>query len=470
MSVSRRPAPTSVRFQQIKGAFKYPLFQASFALLLAATAYWFYSNTVTNLSRRSIGTGYEFMNKSSGFDISEASPLLLLGWPEALAGLSFLGLLIAFWQPWQRPQTQTTLSIPQRRLRFYAQLGLLLVIPAIVHGLLGTVWESRMSWIVFDPTSSYWTAFFTGAANTLRVAFLSILTATLLGVAIGTLRTLNHPFFAGIGRAYVDLIRNVPLLLQLVIWYAVVLNAFPQVKDGFQFGQSVFLNNRGLYTPMPVFGEGAYWLIVAFVAALFINRLISFERDLWQERTGRRPRVWGWQLALLLGLPALSYAVAGAPLDWEYPKLVFGGRNLRGGLNLSPEFLALYIGLSTYTAAFIAEITRAGIHSVPKGQSEAGFALGLSGSQSFFQIVLPQALRAMVPPLASQYLNLTKNSSLAIAIGYADVVSSGGIIINQEGQAIEVIGLWMGFYLFVSLSIVLIMNIYNHRIRMVERT
>jgi general L-amino acid transport system permease protein len=267
-------------------------------------------------------------------------------------------------------------------------------------------------------------------------------------------------------------VRNVPLLLQLLFWYNAVLGPLPQPRDSIEMGAGFFLNSRGLFMPRPLVA-GDVWamgvaLVIGIVGAVVFRRWAKRQ----QEQTGRQYPVFIVSLALVLGLPVLVWLVlarAGAnPISFEWPEK--GTFNLRGGMQILPEFVALLVGLVTYTAAFTAEVVRAGILAVSKGQTEAAASLGLKPGQTLRLVVIPQAMRVIIPPLTSQYLNLTKNSSLAVAIGYPDLVQVFmGTVLNQTGQAIEVVVITMGVYLTISLLTSFVMNVYNRRVAIVER-
>jgi general L-amino acid transport system permease protein len=304
--------------------------------------------------------------------------------------------------------------------------------------------------------------------NTLLVSAVGVVLATILGFVIGIARLSSNWLVARISTVYIETVRNIPLLLQLLFWYFAVLQALPHPRDSVAVGATVFLNNRGLSVPRAVVGEGigvtAIALLVAIVAVVFLTRWARRRR----EATGQLFPTVSAALGLLIGLPLLAFVALGEPLSFEYPEM--GRFRLEGGLTLVPEFVALLAGLSIYTAAFIAESVRSGILAVSHGQVEAASALGLRRTQVLRLVVIPQALRVIIPPLTSQYLNLTKNSSLAVAIGYPDLVSIvAGTTLNQTGQAVEAITLTMAVYLTLSLSISLFMNWYNRHIALVER-
>jgi general L-amino acid transport system permease protein len=316
-------------------------------------------------------------------------------------------------------------------------------------------------------TSTYGRAFWVGLLNTLLIAGLGIVLATIWGFVIGIARLSRNWLVANVARGYVELIRNIPLLLQLLFWYNAVLKALPEMRESIVFGGAV-LNNRGLFLPQPNFGPGTGLVALAFVigiASAIGLRLVAKRR---LERTGQTIPVFGSSLALVIGLPVIAFLLAGAEVRLIHPEL--GRFNVRGGVEILPEFGALLFGLVVYTAAFIAEVVRAGLLSVSRGQTEAAAALGLRRRQILNLIVIPQAKRVIIPPLTNQYLNLTKNSSLAVAIGYPDFVQIfTGTVLNQTGQAVEVVVITLAVYLALSLTTSAMMNWYNARVAYVGR-
>ena len=312
-------------------------------------------------------------------------------------------------------------------------------------------------------TSTYGRAFWVGLLNTLLIAGLGIVLATLLGFVIGIARLSSNWLLRNIARGYVEVIRNIPLLLQLLFWYNAVLKALPEIRESFFQGSGMLLNNRGLFLPQTIVGPGAGWVLLAFVlgvAATFGLRLVAQRR---RELTGQVTPQLLPALALIIGLPVVVFFVVGAEVELVYPQL--GRFNVSGGVEILPEFAALLFGLVIYTAAFIAEVVRAGLLSVPKGQLEAAGALGLRRREVLNLVVIPQAKRVIIPPLTNQYLNLIKNSSLAVAIGYPDFVQIfTGTVLNQTGQAIEVVVITLAVYLALSLITSAAMNWYNARI------
>jgi general L-amino acid transport system permease protein len=320
--------------------------------------------------------------------------------------------------------------------------------------------------ISYSAASTYARAFFVGLLNTLIVAAIGLVFATILGFGIGIARLSQNLAVAKLALVYVEAIRNVPLLLQLLFWYNAVLKPMPPPEASLVLPGGVFLNNRGLVLPEPILGAGALWVAGALLAGLITAFVF------W--RSARRSRQQGGLLTIILItfgialLPAIAAAVWDAPVTFIQPEL--GRYNFDTGWHIRPEFIALLIGLSTYTASFIAEIVRAGMNSVPKGLTEAAAALGLQLGQALRFITLPLALRVIIPPLTSQYVNLVKNSSLAVFIGYPDLVQVfAGTVLNQTGAAVQVMGLTMAVYLALSLSISAAMNLFNRRLVRQER-
>jgi general L-amino acid transport system permease protein len=386
--------------------------------------------------------------------------------------------------------------------------------------------------ISYSEASSYGRALLVGFLNTLLVAAVGIICATILGFMIGIMRLSRNWLIAKVAETYIEIVRNIPLLLQIFVWYATVLKPLPAPARAPQIGlpwpgsgfvimaavlgggafllrglylrtQSVamrviatlllffaawtamgairelglstinfvplgiFLSNRGIMFPRPLLGQGIWMEFAALALGIVLSLVIATWARRRQERTGQQFPTTTVSLGLIIGLPLLAFLTAGSGATFEFPELK--GFNFRGGMTLIPEFLALVLALSTYTAAFIAEIVRAGIQAVSHGQTEAAHALGVRPGVTLRLVVIPQAMRVIIPPLASQYLNLTKNSSLAVAIGYPDLVAMGGTVLNQTGQAIEIIGIWMAVYLTLSLLTSGFMNWFNYRMRLAER-
>jgi general L-amino acid transport system permease protein len=362
---------------------------------VAFVAYWVVNNVAENLRRQNIASGFEFLGRTSGFDISQ-------------------------------------------------------------------------SLIEYSNLSTYGRAFWVGLLNTLLVAALGIVAATVIGFVVGIARLSSNWLVAKLAAAYVEVVRNLPLLLQLFFWYFAVLKGLPGPRQSHVLPGGAYFNVRGLYLPAPVPQPGFTAVVLAFAAGLALAVAVWWWARRRQAATGQRFPAFRVGLLAIVGLPLAAFFAAGSPLNFDYPEL--RGFNFQGGIAVLPELMALLLGLSIYTASFIAEIVRAGILGVPKGQTEAAQAVGLSRGQALRLVVIPQAARIIIPPLTSQYLNLTKNSSLAVAIGYPDFVSVfTGTVLNQTGQAVEVILITMGVFLAISLATSLFMNWFNSRVALVER-
>jgi general L-amino acid transport system permease protein len=321
------------------------------------------------------------------------------------------------------------------------------------------------TWLPYSPKDTYLRAFIVGLTNTLRVAVIGIVLATVLGTLVGIARLSSNWLLSRLAAVYVEVLRDVPLLLQLLLWY-VLMQGLPAARAAWQPIEGIYLSNRGLVLPsIPIEAENLWVLLVAAIG-LAASYAIRKRQTAQQMLDGTPRRIWPYALALVIGLPMLASLTLG--VSWTITKPELRGFNFVGGLTLAPEYFALLIALVTYTSAFIAEIVRSGIQSVHKGQWDAAMALGLRRRFVLQQIVMPQALRVIIPPMTSQYLNLTKNSSLAVAVGYQDIVSIANTTLNQTGQAIEAIAIIMLVFLTVSLGISLFMNWYNARIALVE--
>ena len=324
------------------------------------------------------------------------------------------------------------------------------------------------SLIEYSREKTYARAFVVGLLNTFQVAFLGIVFATLLGIVIGVMRLSTNFLVNRIAAIYIEIFRNIPLLVLLIFWAQAVFLKLPQVRAAITLPGPIFLSNRSVAIPWgsPTDSWGAYLIVLA--VGLVLGAIVAYLLREHGKRTGRMPLITLWFLVTVGAVGLVGWVVLPQPLTLDQPYL--DGFNIAGGKVLSQQFMALLSGLIIYTAAFIAEVVRAGIQSVSKGQREASTALGLSRAQTLRLIIFPQALRVIIPPLTSQYLNLTKNSSLAIAIGYPDLFAvAGNTILNQTGREIEMFALIMGTYLSLSLLTSLLMNIYNRRIRLVER-
>ena len=370
------------------------VFQIVVVSLVGRLVWYLVSNTMENIARQKIASGFDYLNREAGFEIGD-------------------------------------------------------------------------SMIAYSPASTYARAILVGMLNTLKVAGLGIIMATILGTLIGIGRLSPNWLLARICEGYVEAFRNVPLLLWLFLFYKLISEAFPGPRQAISLLGSIFLSNRGLYFPVPLANPIHKWMGLALLIGTVATYIVARWAKRRQELTGQPFHTIYAGIGLLVGAPLLVWLAGGAPVGMSWPQLK--GFNFGGGTVIQPEFTALLLGLVLYTSAFVAEIVRSGILALHKGQSEAAAALGLSRSQAMRLVLLPQALRVIVPPMTSQYLNITKNSSLAIAIGYPDLVASVNVTINQTGQAIENVLIIMAAYLTVSLSISLFMNWYNKRIALRER-
>lgn len=355
--------------------------------------------------------------------------------------------------------------------------------------------------IPYNENMSYGRAFFVGLLNTLLVAFLGVILATILGFLVGVARLSKNVVIKALASAYVEITRNLPPLFQILFWYLAVLAALPTPRQSWGLGlqplfaaigsgltsiglgflggpvsgfaealgaPAVFINNRGLMMPKPIFGEGSGLIFVALAVAVIASVVLARWARKRREATGAQFPVFWSSLGLIIVLPLIAAAAMGFPVEMDVPHL--RGFNFQGGLSVIPEFVALLLALSTYTAGFIAEIVRSGILAVSKGQSEAAHSLGLRTGPTLRLVIIPQAMRVIVPPLTSQYLNLTKNSSLGVAVGYPDLFAIfAGTTLNQTGQAIEIIAMTMAVYLVISIVTSLVMGWYNKRVALVER-
>ncbi len=371
------------------------IFQVVVSLALLTFVFMVIDNTMTNMEKRGITTGFDFLSQESGFGIIQ-------------------------------------------------------------------------SLVEYDENHTFGKTFIVGLLNTILVSVLGIILATIVGFLVGVGRLSNNWLIARVCGAYVEIFRNIPLLLQILFWYFAVLRTLPSPRQSFTFFDSFFLNIRGFYLPAPLFEEGAVWIGIAFLVAVVAVWWLRRWAKQRQQQTGDTLPVFAISVTLLIGLPVLGWLFAGQPIHWEIP--VLKGFNFRGGFTVIPELCALLIALTLYTASYIAENVRSGIEAINKGQTEAAHALGLSGGRTLQLVIIPQAMRVIIPPLSSQYMNLIKNSSLATAVGYPDLVSVfAGTTLNQTGQAVEIILMTMSVYLVMSLLVSLFMNIYNKKMALVER-
>ncbi len=327
--------------------------------------------------------------------------------------------------------------------------------------------EIGESLISYSAADTYFKALLVGALNTLLVSFIGIVLTVILGTIIGIARLSTNWLVSRLAAVYIEVFQDIPILLQLFFWYAFFYEILPGPRQALNPFAGVFLCNRGLIFGIPAAHPAFLYMVIAFVAAIAVVWGLKRWARARQARTGQGFPTFKVGVGILIGLPLVVWWLGGAPTAMDVPELK--GFNFRGGVSVSPEFTALLLGLVLYTAAFVAEVVRAGIQSVSRGQTEAALSIGLRAGQVLNLVILPQALRVIVPPLTSQMLNLTKNSSLAVAIGYPDFVSVAGTTINQTGQAIEGVGLIMAVYLIFSLSTSAFMNWYNKKIKLVER-
>jgi general L-amino acid transport system permease protein len=323
------------------------------------------------------------------------------------------------------------------------------------------------SLIAYSSDSTYLRALVVGLINTILVAVTGTILATIVGFIIGLGRLSSNWLIAKLCLVYIETFRNIPPLLVIFFWYNGVLALLPQARSALHLPFDTYLSNRGLAYPAPIFGAGMWAVGIALLVAIVAVFVVTRWAHRRQAKTGQQFHSIWVSISLLIGLPLVAFLAAGMPLTFDYP--VAGKFNLTGGGIVAPEFISLVLALSLYTASYIAEIVRSGISGVAKGQSEAAGALGLRQGAITRLVVVPQAMRIIIPPLTSQYLNLTKNSSLAIAIGYADLVAVGGVILNQSGRSIEVVVIWMIVYLAISIVTSLFMNWFNAKMALVER-
>lgn len=321
--------------------------------------------------------------------------------------------------------------------------------------------------IPYTSDSTYLKALYVGIINTIIIAAVGIVTALVLGFIVGIGRLSSNWLVRSIATVYVETFRNIPPLLQIFFWYFGVLSVLPQPKESIILPLGSYLNSRGVFMPRLIWSEGSGLILIGLLTAIVIAFFVARWSRKRQQETGQQFPVFLTSLGLIIGFPLLAFFLTGMPVTVELPKL--STFNLSGGMQVKPEFLSLYLALSVYTASYIAEIVRSGILGVAKGQTEASQAVGLSRNQLLRLVVIPQAMRIIIPPLTSQFLNLTKNSSLAIAIGYPDLVAVGGTILNQTGQAVEIVAIWMIAYLGISVLTSAFMNWFNAKMALVER-
>ncbi len=323
------------------------------------------------------------------------------------------------------------------------------------------------AWLNYDSNNPYWKAFLVGLVNTLRVALIGIALTSVLGTLLGVGRFSRNALVRGLCYSYVELFRNIPVLLQLLMWYLLFTEYLPEIGNALHLGTLVYVSKNGISYPFPVWQLGQTLAVLGALAGVVASVVYAKKAKAHFDATGKARPVLGISVALVLGGLVLGWLAGGAPSAWDLPKLT--ETQVEGGAALSPEYLAVLLGLTLYTSAFVAEVVRGGIASVSLGQHEASASLGLAPGQSMRLVVLPQALRVIIPPLTNQFLNLTKNSSLAVAVGYPDLVSISNTSLNQTGRAVECISLIMLVYLATSLATSGLMNWFNNRAAIKER-
>ena len=380
-----------LRDEKVRGILYQLITVVAFVMLALYIAH----NTAQNIEARGIKSGFDFLNNSSGFDITE-SP------------------------------------------------------------------------IPYTTKSTHWEVFKVGLYNTLIISFFGIVLTSILGLIIGVARLSSNWIISRLAATYIEIFRNIPVLLQILFWYNVVLAAMPSVRQSYSFFNSIFINQRGIFIPKPIFLDGSIYIGIALLVAIVVAWLVYKWAKKRLEDTGKEFPVFLTNLALLILLPIVAYFATGKPINFDYP--VLKGFNFAGGKTFTPEFLALLFALTIYTATFVAEAIRSGIEAVNKGQKEAAAALGLSKMQALKLVILPQAIRVAIPPIISQYLNLIKNSSLAAAIGYPELVTVfAGTSLNVTGQALEIIAITMGTYLIISIIVSMVLNWFNKKMKIKER-
>ncbi len=436
-------------------------YQLATLLALGGLAWMLFSNASRRLREQNISSGLGFLSDEAGFSVGETPPLLELGgafW--TFLGVFVLGLGLTWLL--RRYLAVRGESLGSSTWSLFTVVVLVGGLPLFVIYLGADFFTFRF----YDETSSYGLALLTGLANTIKISLIGCILATVLGLSVGLARISSNWLVSKIAASYIEMLRNIPLLVQIFFWYKAVLSVLPGVRESLTAGVFI-LNNRGLQMPGPLPQSGMGEFFLAIVGGLVAVGFWRRRCRLTQEETGREPP-WFWLSVAMVVVPAtLSVIVFGVPFHWEFPEL--RGFNYQGGWSLSPEYTAMLLALVAYTSAFIAEIFRSGVQSVDRGQIEASRALGHTNIQTMRFVILPLSLRVMIPPLTSQYLNLTKNSSLGIAIGYPELVNVGGTTLNQSGQAIEVIAITMFFYLTLSLCTSSLLNWYNARVKLIER-
>ncbi|MCW9034212.1 MAG: amino acid ABC transporter permease [Rhodospirillales bacterium] len=390
---ARKPKKTLMEHLNDEGV-RAILYQVLFVLLAGMAVWYLASNTISNLEKQNVATGFSFLNLEAAFGISETM-------------------------------------------------------------------------VDYEPSDTYAHALYVGFLNTVKVSAYGIIFTSIIGVIFGIARLSHNLLVRSVATVYVDIFRNIPILLQLMFWYALIINVFPHPKKALNPFSDVFLTNRGIYVPIPEPHPAYMWMLIAAVVGCIGAYFLKKWADKRQAETGQPFPTIIAGFGVVFGCALFAYVIGGMPTAIDTPALK--GFGLRGGWNMSPEFVALFVGLTVYTSTYVAEIVRSGILAVPKGQWEAAESLGLKRSYILRHVVLPQSMRVAIPPLTNQFLNLTKNSSLAVAIGYPDIVSVANTTMNQTGQAIEAILIFMTVYLTLSILTSLFMNWFNAKMALVER-
>jgi general L-amino acid transport system permease protein len=429
---------------------------------LFSVGYVIFRNTTANMAKRGISSGLQFLKDEAGFGISEVLPI-----PQLEGGFLYLVLTIFFGvmavfalSRWAAARGK---KIGQDNRLFIISILLIFVLPGTVLYITGYTFRT----ITYSETCSYGMALITGILNTIKLSIMGCILITFLGFFIGIARLSSNWLVSKMATVYVETLRNIPVLLQILFWYFAIVGTLPGVKSSIKFWNYIILNNRGVIFPEPSLESGFLSFIVAiFVSFIAIRFLITFAR-LKQDTTGQQLPVFYLSIAIIVGLSGFSILFFGAPISFSYP--VLRGFNYVGGITLSPEFTALLVALVIYTSAYVAEIVRSGIQAISREQIEAGLSLGFKRGKLLRLIILPQAVRVIIPPLISQYISLIKDSSLGMVIAYPELISVSETIIHQTGQVVEVMAITMSTYLILNIIISLILNWYNAKTKLVER-
>jgi len=437
-------------------------YQAVFIGAIIGLFFTLYRNTMNNLRERGLTTGFDFLTNESNFTISETLPVPLLEGGTIHFLIAVTGGVFATWLLSKLAVRYERRLWGDMRLASVA-IGLLFVVPGLVLYFTGHTIRT----MTYEVPGTYGLGLVTGLLNTLKVSFSAVAIGTVVGLFVGIARLSSNWLIRHLAMGYIEVLRNIPLLLQIFFWYFGVLRTLPSVRQSVTFGDWFVLNNRGLYlvdpVPQAAFGPFFISICIAVLIVFYYGRYTKARQD----RTGEQLPLFYPSLAVLVLLPTAAWLIAGTPFALEYPELK--GFNYRGGMTLTPEFVSLLLALVLYCSAFIAEIVRSGIQAIPKGHSEAGLAIGLNRGKLLRLVILPQARRVMIPPLTANYLSTIKDSSLGVAIGYPEIVAVGTTILDVSGRTLEVIGLIMLFFMITTLLVSALMNWYNARIQIKKR-